>query len=101
MSIEEYQKSDDEEFALILQAIGEPTRLAVLRFFSMHEETAVADLNLALNLSDSLSNHHRNIIHQAGLCTVRKEGRQKFISLNRAKFEKFLPGFLEKLKGGN
>lgn len=89
---------EDEERVQILQALADPTRLATIRVLkNAGGEIPREQLCAKFTVSNSTFSFHGKTLHDAGLTISRKEGREKFIRINQAKFDEFLPGFLDTL----
>jgi ArsR family transcriptional regulator len=61
--------------ALRFRALGDETRLRILEALATGER-CVSDLMDALGLGQSLVSHHLRALREAGLVTVRREGRR-------------------------
>jgi DNA-binding transcriptional ArsR family regulator len=60
--------------ALRFRALGDETRLRILEQL-VGGERSVSDLMVLLDLGQSLTSHHLRTLRQAGLVTVRRDGR--------------------------
>lgn len=65
--------------ALRFRALGDETRLRILEILATGER-CVGDLMDALELGQSLVSHHLRALRQAGLVTVRRDGRWIYYS---------------------
>jgi ArsR family transcriptional regulator len=61
--------------ALRFRALGDETRLRLLEILTGGEQ-CVSDLMDALGLGQSLVSHHLRALREAGLVTVRRDGRR-------------------------
>jgi len=61
--------------ALRFRALGDETRLRILEALA-GSERCVSDLMDALGLGQSLVSHHLRALREAGLVTVRRDGRR-------------------------
>lgn len=61
--------------ALRFRALGDETRLRILETLTTGER-CVSDLMDALGLGQSLVSHHLRALREAGLVTVRRDGRR-------------------------
>ena len=66
--------------ALRFRALGDETRLRILEILATGER-CVGDLMDALELGQSLVSHHLRALRQAGLVTVRRDGRWIYYSI--------------------
>lgn len=64
-----------------LDAIGNPTRRAVLRLLRDGEHT-VREMTDALPVTQSAVSQHLRVLHDAGLVTVRAEGTRRLYSVD-------------------
>ena len=69
--------------ALRFRALGDETRLRILETLATGER-CVADLMDALGLGQSLVSHHLRTLRQAGLVSVRRDGRWIYYSVVEA-----------------
>jgi ArsR family transcriptional regulator len=78
--------TDDRERALAalrFRALGDETRLRLLEILATGER-CVADLMDALGLGQSLVSHHLRALREAGLVTVRRDGRWVYYAISEA-----------------
>ncbi|MCU1659918.1 MAG: putative ArsR family transcriptional regulator [Pseudonocardiales bacterium] len=68
----------------ILRALSDPVRWSIIRQLGEVDELACSVLEHTLNVSKPTISYHTKILVQAGLMTVRKEGRNFFYTLNPA-----------------
>lgn len=66
--------------ALRFRALGDETRLRIVETLATGER-CVADLMDSLGLGQSLVSHHLRTLRQAGLVTVRRDGRWIYYSI--------------------
>lgn len=66
--------------ALRFRALGDETRLRLLEIL-VAGERCVADLMDALGLGQSLVSHHLRALREAGLVSVRREGRWVYYAI--------------------
>jgi ArsR family transcriptional regulator len=87
--------------ALRFRALGDETRLRLLEQLTAGER-CVADLMTALGLGQSLVSHHLRTLRQAGLVTVRRDGRWIYYAIADAALgaARLAIYELEPLKGG-
>jgi ArsR family transcriptional regulator, arsenate/arsenite/antimonite-responsive transcriptional repressor len=87
--------------ALRFRALGDETRLRLLEQLTAGER-CVADLMTALGLGQSLVSHHLRTLRQAGLVTVRRDGRWIYYAIADAALgaARLVIYELEPLKGG-
>lgn len=77
----------------LLRALGDPTRLEVLRLLSRRERTVAALLE-RLKMEQSALSHHLKVLRQAGLVTSRYQGAHVVYALAHPR----LAGFLKEVR---
>lgn len=83
---------NDEKVVKIYKAIGEPTRLQILKILASETPMACMEMTDELEInSNSTLTHHLKILIEAGLVSVRKEGTFRYYSLNHDTLEKYAP----------
>ena len=85
------------EIAELFRALGDPTRIEILRLLSTADEVACTTLDDILPISKSTISYHIKALKTVGLLTVRKDGRWYHYTLQRDRLEGLLPGFFELL----
>ncbi|MFG2916639.1 ArsR/SmtB family transcription factor [Kitasatospora sp. NPDC048298] len=89
--------TDDLELAAVLHALGDPVRLALVRWMATEGESACSPDWLTVPRS-TLSNHWR-ILREAGLTTTRQEGKNRIMTLRRPELDARYPGLLASVLG--
>ena len=79
----------DRELKLLCRAVGDLTRLRMVRHLAIESEVNVTDLAAVLVLSQPLASWHVRILKRSGILTTRKEGRQVYCSLDRRRLAQF------------
>ena len=93
---EEDPLQDLEEAARLFQALGDPTRLAILRVLGEKERT-VGELVRTLDAPQPKISQHLKVLRDAGIVTSRKDGREIWYRQDRGKIPEglsFATGFL-------
>jgi DNA-binding transcriptional ArsR family regulator len=67
----------------VFKALGDPVRWSIIAQVAAVDELPCADLEQTLPVSKPTISYHTKILHQAGLLSVRKEGRNYFYTLRR------------------
>ena len=83
---------DQLNLSSILNALGDPTRLDIIKKLAMGSETTCSCCNV--NLQKSALSHHFKVLRESGLINVRIEGTQRFLSLRFTDLEERFPGLL-------
>lgn len=84
---------DEIELTSVLQALGDPVRLRIVR------ELAAADGErtcgtFELGVSKATRSHHFRVLREAGVTHTRVEGTHRHVSLRRDDLEARFPGLL-------
>ncbi len=77
----------------VLNALGDPTRLQIIKNLANQEETTCACCNI--DLTKSALSHHFKVLRESGLIKVRILGKQRFMSIRYAELNSRFPGLLE------
>jgi DNA-binding transcriptional ArsR family regulator len=67
----------------VFKALGDPVRWSIIAQIAAVDELPCADLEQTLPVSKPTISYHTKILQQAGLLSVRKEGRNYFYALRR------------------
>lgn len=86
--------SVDQTYASTFRALAEPVRLDMLREIASVSEMPCTVLQEHTGLAKSTVSHHIKILQEAGLISVRRQGRRFFYTADREAFRSLLPGFL-------
>ncbi|MDF2942219.1 MAG: putative transcriptional regulator [Herbinix sp.] len=78
--------------SMILNALGDPIRLNIIKNLAIQRETTCACCNI--NLTKSALSHHFKVLREAGLINVRIDGKQRFLSIRYDDLEGRFPGLL-------
>ena len=73
----------DAELVRIYGALGEPTRLRIVRLLGAHEGLTCGEITERLGVTCSTLSHHLALLADAGLLAMRKDGRYRIYSLRR------------------
>jgi DNA-binding transcriptional ArsR family regulator len=77
------ETSQDNAAAEVFKALGDPVRWSIIAQIAAVDELPCADLEQTLPVSKPTISYHTKILQQAGLISVRKEGRNYFYALRR------------------
>lgn len=83
---------DHFQLSAILQALGDPTRLRILRDLAGVKEQCCGDFHVT-DTKSTLS-HHLKVLREAGVVRTRIDGVKRFVSLRRYDLEARFPGLL-------
>ncbi len=76
----------------ILNALGDPIRLQIVKNLSNQTETTCACCNI--DLPKSALSHHFKVLRESGIINVRIEGKQRFLSIRFTELEEKFPGLI-------
>jgi DNA-binding transcriptional ArsR family regulator len=77
------ETSQDSAATEVFKALGDPVRWSIVAQIAAVEELPCANLEQTLPVSKPTISYHTKILQQAGLLSVRKEGRNYFYALRR------------------
>ncbi|MEN6313285.1 MAG: metalloregulator ArsR/SmtB family transcription factor [Clostridiaceae bacterium] len=81
-------------FETLFKALGEPTRLKIIRLLAARE-LCVCDLEEIMQFSQPRISQHLKVLKQSGLVTERKEGQRSICSLNRKLLNSTMQEFMD------
>lgn len=80
------------DLTTILQALGDPVRLKIVRELAAGEQVCGA---MELGVSKSTRSHHFKTLREAGITDTRIEGTHRHLSLRRDDLDARFPGLLD------
>ena len=80
------------DLTTVLQALGDPIRLRIVRMLAEQEEVACGSFELGL-VASTMS-HHLQVLRDAGLVETRRDGARKLNALRREEVDAQFPGLL-------
>lgn len=83
----------DLELTAVLQALGDPIRLEIVRRLAAEGEQTCGTFDLGI--SKATRSHHFKVLREAGLTHTRPEGTHRHVSLRRDDLESRFPGLLD------
>jgi DNA-binding transcriptional ArsR family regulator len=83
------------ELTEVLRALADPVRLNTVACLAAEGEMKCGDLSSRAGVHKSTATHHLRTLREAGLVTIRQEGRLRFVKLRRADLESRFPGLLD------
>jgi DNA-binding transcriptional ArsR family regulator len=86
--------ADEHTLARIYSALGESTRLRLLRVLAAGGEMSCGQLAQEVDITASTSSHHISELMDCGLLQMRKDGRFHMLSVRREVLAKFAPAIL-------
>lgn len=89
----------DIELGLVLAALGDPVRLAIVG--EIHFRSKVASGQLDVDVCKSTLSHHLKVLREAGITWTEIEGVERQLSLRYTCLEKQFPGLLDSVLGAS
>lgn len=87
---------NDEMAVKVYKALGEPTRLRLVKALASEPEMACAVMANKLDIqANSTLTHHLKLLIDCGLLTVRKEGTYRYYKIHREVLEKYAPALIQ------
>ncbi|WP_143461934.1 ArsR/SmtB family transcription factor [Levilactobacillus enshiensis] len=82
----------------VFKALADPIRLAIIRYLDkLDHEVSCGTVDQALRIGKTSGSYHFKILQEAGLITVHKVSREKFVALDRSTFDHYLIHFWQNL----
>lgn len=86
-----------EQYVKVFKALGEPTRLKILRLLSVRS-MYVCELESVLGMSQPRISQHLRVLKEAGILREAREAQKVFYSLNLSIVENIMNDFREFLR---
>lgn len=86
---------DQLSLPTILNALGDPIRLNIIKYLANNSEATCACCNS--DLPKSALSHHFKVLRESGLIRVRIEGKQRFLSIRYDELQERFPGLLDSI----
>jgi DNA-binding transcriptional ArsR family regulator len=83
------------ELTTVLQALGDPMRLRIVRELAACEAGERTCGSIDLGISKATRSHHFRVLREAGVTHTRVEGTHRFVSLRRDDLDERFPGLLD------
>ncbi len=85
----------DVPLALVMQALSDPCRIAIVRALLNASSGELACNAVPLKISKATRSHHFTVLREAGLAFTRTDGTKCMTSIRRDEFEARFPGLLD------
>jgi DNA-binding transcriptional ArsR family regulator len=89
-----HPRRSELEVVDVLRALGDPTRLEIVRILDREPAGELACGAFGLDASKQNLSHHFRVLRAAGVIQSRDEGRNRYTSLRRDDLEARFPGLL-------
>jgi DNA-binding transcriptional ArsR family regulator len=83
----------DLELTAVLQALGDPMRLTIVRVLASEGEKACGVI--PLDVGKATRSHHFKVLRESGLTHTRLNGTHRYVTLRRDDLEARFPGLLD------
>ncbi|QGU00075.1 Transcriptional regulator, ArsR family [Candidatus Syntrophocurvum alkaliphilum] len=80
-------------FENIFKALGEPTRMRIVKLMVSVDRVCVCELQEIMNISQPRISQHLKILKQANLVTEQREGQRRVCTFNREYFNEIISQF--------
>jgi len=77
----------------VMQALGDPTRLEIVRLLASDGERQCGSFDLGV--SKATRSHHFRVLREAGITHTRVDGAARFVRLREDELERRFPGLLQ------
>ncbi len=85
----------DVELHVVMQAMSDSCRLAIVRQLLQSKGRALACNEVKLEVSKATRSHHFEVLRTAGIIFTEMEGTKCMTSVRRAELDKRFPGLLK------
>lgn len=85
---------EDLDLVEVLQALGDPVRLQIVRFLA-ENEGRIACHEIPIPVSKSTGSHHLKVLREAGVVWTDVDGTRKYPRLRRDDLDARFPGLLQ------
>jgi DNA-binding transcriptional ArsR family regulator len=85
----------DVELHVVMQAMSDPCRLAIVRQLLQSKGRALACNEVDLDVTKATRSHHFEVLRTAGIIFTEMEGTKCMTSVRRAELNKRFPGLLK------
>ena len=89
----EYPERDELQLVDVLQALGDPVRLQIVRILDQ-ADGAIACNEMGLPVAKSTGSHHLKVLREAGLVRAQVDGTRRYYTLRRDELKARFPGLL-------
>jgi len=89
----EYPERDELQLVDVLQALGDPVRLQIVRILDQ-ADGAIACNEMGLPVAKSTGSHHLKVLREAGVVRAQVDGTRRYYTLRRNDLESRFPGLL-------
>ena len=84
----------DRQLIKVYRALGEPSRLRVLRVLKVRGELNCTEVRDELGLTPSTMSHHVALLQDCGLIEIKRQGSFRILCLKEEILQRFAPAVL-------
>lgn len=95
MTVRDEPATDTLELTTVLQALGDPVRLQIVRTLAAEADGERTCGAFELGVSKATRSHHFRVLREAGITHTRAEGTHRYVSIRRDDLEARFPGLLD------
>jgi DNA-binding transcriptional ArsR family regulator len=88
-----------DRYVRVMKALSDPTRLEMLRLIGTLSSYPCTSLERQLPVTKSTISYHIKVLSQAGLVSVRRDGRFFHYALRRDVLDYYAPQLLSRIEG--
>jgi DNA-binding transcriptional ArsR family regulator len=85
----------DVELSVVMQAMSDPCRIAIVRQLLQSKGRALACNEVELDVAKATRSHHFEVLRAAGIIFTEMDGTKCMTSVRRAAMDKRFPGLLK------
>jgi DNA-binding transcriptional ArsR family regulator len=89
----EYPERDELQLVEVLQALGDPVRLQIVRILD-RADGAMACNEIPISVSKSTGSHHLKVLREAGVVKAQIDGTRRYYTLRTEDLDARFPGLL-------
>jgi len=78
-----FDEAEVERTARAFEAVGDETRLKILKLLSQHDALCVCEIQQAFDVGQPTISHHLRVLREAGLVEVMRRGTWAYYSLRK------------------
>ena len=92
-------RREDLRLESVLQALGDPVRLTIVRALSQEPDLRRPCGTFDLPVTKSTASHHFRVLREAGVISQQAVGRERLTELRREDLDARFPGLLDSVSG--
>ncbi|MCB5221467.1 helix-turn-helix domain-containing protein [Lactobacillus pentosus] len=98
MAVKDASYVPDEQQLLVFKALADTVRLQIVVYLKQQPEAVTCgQVGQIIGISKTAGSYHFKLLETAGLITVKKIAREKYVTLNSKTFDRYVTNFYELL----